>query len=251
VGSGSIFSFDIVVDLADPGEIDSSIYNQRVIALKPNQPDYRILVVEDIEDNRRLLFELLSNVGFDVKTAENGREAITLWQQWQPDLILMDMLMPVLSGSEATQQIKATAQGQKTVIIAITANAFADDKAEALKVGCDDFITKPFREEIIFEKIAHHLGVCYDYDAETPSQEADKNVLVNQLKPYDLKVMPRAWIEQLHEAAVALDELIIVELIEEIPQIHQTLAENLTKLVEDFHWNIIFELTNNAKNSLT
>jgi light-regulated signal transduction histidine kinase (bacteriophytochrome)/FixJ family two-component response regulator len=251
LGSGSIFSFDIVVDLADPGEIDSSIYNQRVIALKPNQPDHRILIVEDIEDNRRLLFELLSNVGFDVKTAENGREAITLWQQWQPNLILMDMLMPILSGSEATQQIKATAQGQKTVIIAITANAFADDKAEALKVGCDDFITKPFRAEIIFEKIAHHLGVCYDYDAETPSQEADQNVLVNQLKPDDLKVMPLGWIEQLHEAAVALDELRIVELIEEIPQIHQTLAENLTKLVEDFHWDIIFELTNKAKTSLT
>ena len=73
------------------------------------------------------------------------------------------------------------------------------------------------------------------------------SVIINQLKPNDLKVMSLIWIEQLHEAAVALDEIRVVELIEEIPQNHQNLAKNLTNLVADFHWDIIFELSNAAK----
>ncbi len=243
MGSGSTFKFDIVVQLADPSEIDFLNSNKQVISLEANQPHYRILIAEDVENNRRLLVELLSEVGFEVQTAENGIEAITLWQQWKPDLILMDILMPIMNGSEATQQIKATPQGQKTVIIAITANAFSDDKVEALKVGCDDFITKPFREQILFEKIAQHLGVRYCYEAEKTTHEAKRKVQVTKVKPDDLQVMPLDWVSQLHQAAIALDDLKTVELIEQIPQNHVSLSENLTELVEDFRWDVIFELT--------
>jgi two-component system, chemotaxis family, sensor kinase Cph1 len=246
IGTGTTFSFDITVSLADSSEVNNTNYNRRVLSLAMNQPHYRILVVEDIEDNRRLLCELLSNVGFEVQTANNGQEAITLWRQWQPDLIFMDMLMPIMNGAEATQLIKGNLQGQKTVIIAITANAFSDDKIEALKVGCDDFITKPFQAEILFEKVAQHLGVHYDYEVENMEQEAEKNTAIHQLTADDLQIMPLQWLEELHQAAIALDEIKLVELIEQIPVNHEKLAQELTELVADFHWDIIFELTNYA-----
>ncbi|WP_013322604.1 response regulator [Gloeothece verrucosa] len=250
LGSGSTFSFDISVTLADRASIFVSNSHQRVIGLQGNQPHYRILIVEDVEDNRRLLFELLAQVGFEVRTADNGVEAISLWQQWHPHLILMDMLMPVMNGSQATRQIKATQEGEKTVIIAITANAFSDDQLAAIKVGCDDFITKPFREQILFEKIAQHLGVRYRYEEEQTINEVSESFDLSELKPNDLTVMSDKWLGKLHEAAMALDDVKILELIEEIPASQTILAKNLNDLVENFRLDIIFHLTSAARDSI-
>ena len=107
VGKGSTFTFDIQMTLTDATEIETTQTEHKVIGLAPNQPEYRLLVVDDRFESRLVLVTLFTSIGFQVREAENGREAIAMWESWQPHLIWMDMRMPVMDGYEATRQIKA------------------------------------------------------------------------------------------------------------------------------------------------
>ena len=138
-----------------------------VAGLEPDQPIYRILIAEDRLENSELLRLLLAKLGFEVRVAVNGLEAINVWREWQPHLILMDMRMPVLDGHEATRRIKATALGQATIIVALTAGAFDDEREQARLDGCDDFLSKPFHPNDVAELLAKHLGVRFIYRSGT------------------------------------------------------------------------------------
>jgi CheY-like chemotaxis protein len=123
-------------------------------------------VVDDNAANRALLVQLFAPLGFAVREAVNGEEAIAIWQAWAPHLIWMDMRMPMMDGYEATRRIKATVQGQATVIVALTASALEEDRRLILSEGCDDYVRKPFREEALFEALQRHLGVAFVYEDE-------------------------------------------------------------------------------------
>lgn len=160
--AGSIFRFTVQAYRVQGSNKQGPLCHRQVIGLEDGQSTYRILVVEDKLENRQLLTELLQPIGFQVKSGANGQEAIDLWLQWSPHLIWMDLQMPILDGYEATKQIKAI--GQNTpVIIALTGSVFEEERAVALAAGCDDFVRKPFRTEMIFEKMAEYLGVRYMY----------------------------------------------------------------------------------------
>ena len=129
-----------------------------------------MLIVDDIEDNRQLLAQLLAPVGFEIRLANNGAEAVRSLKQWRPHLILMDFRMPVMDGHEAIRRIRAMAGGKDTKIIAVTASAMDENRQELMEIGADDFISKPFREAEVFEKIHTHVGVEYVY-AEDPTAD--------------------------------------------------------------------------------
>ena len=250
LGVGTIFTFDIECQFAEPGKVKASLNSRRAIAIEAGQPDYRIMVVEDVEENRLFLVRLLQSVGFNVRSASNGVEAIALWQDWEPHLIWMDMLMPQMDGYEATKQIKATLKGQATVIIALTANAFYEDRSAILQAGCDDFVRKPFQEAVLFETMAQHLGVRYLYQQELESESAiaqnDNQNLPFNINASSLLVMPLEWVAQLNRAALALNHLQVMALIEQIPKINKNLADSLTNLVDNFRLDIIIDLTETA-----
>ena len=241
-GQGATFAFHIPLDLAQTTDTQTVQQTERVIGLAPNQRQYRILVVDDQWTHRLLLVKLLTAVGFQVQEAENGEAAISLWSSWEPHLILMDMQMPVMDGLEATQQIKCHLKGQATVIIALTAYAFEANRAIVLSAGCDDFISKPFREDIVFEKIAHHLGVRYLYEGQQPTsfQSEDK---VEQLTASALAIMPTEWQKKLHTAAASCHDKELLQLIEQIPEHYTTLKIALADLVDNFRLDLIMELT--------
>jgi len=104
----------------------------------------RILVVEDQEDNRRILRDLLTSADYEMMEAENGEEALVAVAKQRPDLILMDIQLPILDGYEATRRIKADPTLKDVPIIAITAIALSGDEAKARAAGCDDFVPKPY-----------------------------------------------------------------------------------------------------------
>ena len=163
----SVFKFEVLVQISTPKQIPAKQPQRQIIGLEANQPQYRILVVDDKSDNRELLVELIKPLGFAVKEAADGVQAIALWQEWQPDLIFMDIRMPNVNGYEAVRKIK-TDKLSKTKIIALTASAMQSEKAVIIDTGCDDFMRKPFQAEELLAMMTKHLGVCYTY-AETNS----------------------------------------------------------------------------------
>ncbi|HAG82871.1 MAG TPA: hypothetical protein DCL61_17345 [Cyanobacteria bacterium UBA12227] len=170
LNKGTVFTFDIKINRIDDDEIKTSEDTCKVIGLAPDQLNYRILVVEDHPESRLFLVKLLKSIGFCVHEAENGQEAVELRSSYLPHLILMNMRMPVMDGYEASKRIRSVEKFRRsfstepvTVIIALTASAFEEDYSKILSAGCDDFIYKPFREAVLLDKIAHHLGVRYLY----------------------------------------------------------------------------------------
>ncbi|WP_107667908.1 GAF domain-containing hybrid sensor histidine kinase/response regulator, partial [Cyanothece sp. BG0011] len=247
VGEGTTFTFDLHFRPAIAAMKDTTTTIFRYpVALAPDQPHFRILVVEDKLTNRDLLVKLLRLVGFEVKEASNGQEAIALWDAWEPHLIWMDMQMPVMNGYEATKQIKASLRGQATVIIALTASVFEEQRQQVLDCGCDDFAAKPFRSQEIFDKMAQYLGVNYVYEESMPTQMEETSgdeplTIISD----DLTVMPTQWITQIHQRAREGNDLSLLELLEAIPPEETTLKKALNELIENFQFDDIIELSKN------
>jgi PAS domain S-box-containing protein len=241
VGQGTAFRFDLPIAIASASETSPQQRPQRVIGLASDRPRYRLLVVEDRWENRQLLVGLLEPLGFEIRQAVNGQEAIDLWESFEPHLIWMDLRMPVMDGYEATKQIKSQLKGQATVIIAITASAFEEERVVALSAGCDDFIRKPFREEEIFEKMAQYLGISYRYEPIVLPAKPDVTPSGGAIAL--LERMPATWREQLHQAATEVDAEQIFQLIHQIPPENASLALALADLVNNYRFDRIVELT--------
>ncbi|HEY9850259.1 MAG TPA: response regulator [Leptolyngbyaceae cyanobacterium] len=258
-GQGSLFAFDIQISLTDPSEIPPERPQRQIIRLARNQPEYRILIVDDVLESRLLLTTLLSSIGFSIGEAENGQEAVKIWENWQPHLVVMDMRMPVMNGYEATKQIRAIEnhrrqQGKifcalqhRTVIIALTASAFEEQKKEFLAVGCDDFIRKPFQAESLLEKFHFFLGVKYEYQSETEQIIEQSKKIETTVSETDLLIlltdMPREWRLEMYNAATTCSDDMVLELIQQIPAEKADLAKTLTHLVDNFQFGVIIKLT--------
>jgi CheY-like chemotaxis protein len=221
VGVGSIFRFAIPVKLATAVEPAIAQPQQRVLSLAPGQPTYRILTVDDQLTNRQLLVKLLSSVGFEVIEAVNGEDAIAQTQRYTPHLILMDLRMPVLDGYEATRRIRQLPTlNPSPKILALTANAFEEEKLIALSAGCDDFVRKPIQEGVLFSKIAEHLGVDYIYQTNGSLSSALEPMIGS---PFTLDPGIRKDLRELtdHDEAFLADYLNAH--IEQLPQLMQAL----------------------------
>jgi PAS domain S-box-containing protein len=236
---GSTFSFEIKVQLPQIASLPSESLNQRVISLAPEQPSYRILVVEDMEENRRLLVEILTSIGFEVKEATQGVEALSLWESWLPHLIFMDLRMPILDGYTATKRIRENSKSQETVIIALTASVFEEDREKVLMAGCNDFIRKPFQHRDIFDKLSQYLGVQYIYET---VGKAPTKTLVETFSVEDISVMSPQWLEQMYQAAYYLDTEVMNELITQIPESKSSLSNALIDSINNFNYDLIMDL---------
>lgn len=240
LGKGTTFSCFIQAKLAHKTNKNITGEHLRVLGIAPGQPTYKILTVDDKYINRQLLIKLLSPLGFEVKEASNGQEAIAIWDEWEPHLIWMDMRMPVMDGYEATKYIKSTTKGNATAIIALTASVLEEEKAIVLSAGCDDFLRKPFTEHTIFDALAKHLGIKYIY-AETRSpvlNDPEKRHLTSE----DLTCMPQEWIDRLYEAALEANSKLVLQLVEELPKTETPAIESLSKMVRKFEFEQIVDL---------
>jgi PAS domain S-box-containing protein len=249
LGQGTTFRFDLPLANADTLVAVPLQPQQRAIGLAEGQ-HYRLLVVEDNRESRQLLVKMLEPLGFEVQQAENGREAIDRWKSFDPHLIWMDLRMPVMDGYEATRQIRAHPQGREIIILALTASAFEDERPLAIAAGCDDFIRKPFREEELFAKMAHHLGVRYRYESIEPTN-------ISAATPADLTTalllidrMPAEWRSQLHQAATQVDAEQILRSIDLIPPEYAPLALAIADLMNHYRFDRIVESTRSTSNHL-
>ena len=117
----------------------------------------RILVVEDTEDNRRILRDLLTFAGFELIEACDGASGVAMAREYRPDLVLMDLQLPVLDGFAATRQIRADPTLPRMPIIAVTSFAMPGDAERAIESGCNDYVAKPFSPRALLTKIKELL----------------------------------------------------------------------------------------------
>jgi CheY-like chemotaxis protein len=220
----------------------------RVTGLAPGQPSYRILVADDIRENRQLLTELLGGMGFEVREAPNGYEAVRLWSAWRPDLIWMDMRMPIVDGYEATREIRKreAVEAQPAFdgyrpckIIAITASAFEREHDEIIQSGCNDILTKPFMEARFFQMMEQQLGARFEYESpeavEPPAKAAD-------LTLEDLEPLPDALLGELREALEVGDGAVAATVIEQVRAHDDRVANLLDRAVKGFQFEAILGL---------
>lgn len=257
VGKGTIFGFTIRVKAAAAGASPVARTNRRVIGYEAagrNRAErpFRLLIVDDCPENRQLLRQILEQVGFAVESAANGRQAVELNESWQPDLIWMDMRMPVMDGYEATRRIVASRSEQhgRPVIVALTASAFKEDREAVLAVGCDDFLRRPFREAEIFAMLQKHLAVdlIYESDAEA-DEETDDARPGSATWRAAIARLPAAAICDLR-AAIELSDLERMEqLVDDIGREQSALAADLKQLMDTFQYDRLLVLLDEVDNT--
>lgn len=247
VGRGTTFKFDIQASIADTVEADNKKNNCHVIALQPNQPKYRLLIVDDKQINRKLLVQLLNPLGFELKEASNGVVAVAIWDEWEPQLIWMDLRMPVMDGYEAIKQIKATTKGQATAIIALTASVLEEERAVVLSAGCDDFMRKPFREAEIFEMMHKHIGVRYIYESSSLHQASTTKEQGQLLTAASLAALPSELLADLKHAVLSVDLNLVAEQIDQIRILNEGLAEALAHCINNFEYDEILQVIDNME----
>lgn len=246
-----------------------------IIGLAANQPNYRLLIVEDQISWRCHLSEFLKQMGFQVREAENGQEGLILHRVWKPHLIVMKMWMPIMSGYEAIQRIRPQKfpvesvdnefinlntkleleVPRQTIILAMIPSGSQEDKQLALSVGFDDFLCIPFQEEELLHKISEYLKVEYQYTPESFPQaveffpQSHSPSISSSVIPPPLQVMPSEWVEQLYYAAAQCSDRLLLQLIGQIPPEHQVIAQYLGDLVDNFHFDQVMEWTKQSEDS--
>jgi len=237
---GSVFEFDLPIKSVKQAQ--TPIINQShrcIIGLAANQPQYRILLVDDQAINRDLLVEILEPIGFAIKTASNGKQSIAIWQQWQPDLIFMDIRMPVVDGIQTVAQIKSD-PSIETKVIALTASALEEERAAILAMGCNDFMRKPFQVNELFSLMTKHLGVCYTY-AETITAPELPTIQL-QLDSSSFATLSHELILELQQSIMAIDLDKISNVLRRISQENQLLGETINRHIQNFEYERILKL---------
>ena len=171
LGTGSVFWFDLelpeVVELTETEQTEE----HQIIGYQGKRR--KVLVVDDKEENRSVLINILEPLGFEVIEAKDGADCLNKAFKFKPDLILMDLVMPVLDGFEATQQLRQSRECNEVIIIAVSASVFDYNKAKSREAGCDDFLPKPVQTQKLLEKLRVYLRLEWVDEEEKDSQAAD------------------------------------------------------------------------------
>lgn len=252
--SGTCFRFTIPWQAAENGlppslpiGLETSVPRRKVVGLAPHQPLYRLLVVDDYDQNRQLLIKLLQPLGFELRAADNGEEALQIYAEFRPHLIWMDLRMPILDGERLISHIRATPQGQSTVIIALTASVLTGEPCASTCAPWDDLIYKPFQPEEIFTALQTHLGVQFIYEeASLPPVKDDLNAAGNsenlRFQAQDWAALSPDWCRELEQAVLAGDCQAMGDLISVIPAQQGAIANHLMRLVNQYQFEQILSL---------
>lgn len=246
-GKGSRFLFNIRCQSTVTEGMTTESASRRVVAIAPGQPHFRILVVDDKFETRLFVVKMLEAVGFTVEEAENGREAVTRFEAGLPDLVLMDMRMPIMDGYEAIRRIKATEHGKATPVIAVTASAFEEERSNIFQAGANGFLGKPLQIDELFETIGEHLGVVYVYSNAATS--VDSALIDVAALEGMIANLPDELANKLADAASVLDMDSLNAMMPEVASHNAFLAEQLASLTREYHIAKLTELLGTRRSS--
>ncbi len=229
---GSVFHFELPLTEAAVGMVARG-ERPAMLRLAPGQPPQRVLVADDIEDNRTLLIQLLELVGFETRSCSDGARAVREVAAWSPHLVLTDVRMPVLDGIEAIRQIRAG--GSTVAIVCVSASTFPAEERAAMEAGADRFMRKPVRESELLAAIGELLGVRY-------IQPAAAAPPAEPVTPDAIARLPVALRRELREATRRADLDAMLGVLDAARAHDARLAQALRELAERFAYKRLLEL---------
>ncbi len=244
-GRGSVFGFEIDLPVTDalPGQRTQK--SGQVAGYEGERR--KVLIADDTEENRLVLRDLLEPLGFDITLAANGEEGVERAKAVRPDLILMDLVMPVMTGSEAVRAIREIPAIRDVPVIAVSASAFGRDMERSRAVGCQDFLSKPVNSDRLLAMMKKHMGLEWIYEDALPeiTQPAAVSEVYLSLSKGEIIPPPHAELEALYELTMFGD----LERVEEkVRQLEDTdakyapFAHKVRGYAEDFEDEPILEL---------
>lgn len=242
-GCGSTFRVEVPLQLEDePSAGVDAGANPQILRLALGQPDYRILIVEDHPENAMVLDRMLQAVGFSVRVAGDGLQAVEQFSSWRPHLIWMDLGLPGIDGLEAACRIRNCKGGTEVKIIAVTASAFAAEREAVLAEGLDGFLRKPYRYNEIFDCMADLLDVKYCFAEAVPLNAPNGPVDASSFV-----AIPTNLREALEAALVRLDVETIEAVILEISQHDANLGRALSRSASHYSYSEILSALQSAR----
>jgi len=247
-GTGSVFEFGVPIEYGDAKVAIRRGVVRRVLGIRAGQAVPRILVADDLHENRDWLLKLLTAVGFSVRCADDGEAAIREWREWSPRLILMDMHMPVMDGLEATRRIKAAPGGNETSIVILTASVLDEDRRNVRQSGADAFLAKPCREDELLDKVGTLLSISYDCEeVGIGDQPHGPTAGCGAKSPAHVAEVPRELIEELRDATSNGDKQLLNRLIGSVRQTENAeFARDLQSLADQYKYDALTKLLEEA-----
>lgn len=235
-GQGSVFTANIRAAISRISDHRQSYRN--IVAVSSESLPVNVHVVDDMDANRFLLKSILEPKGFTYSESSNGAEALENIKRIKPDIVLMDMLMPVMDGYTATKILKTSPETSSIAVIAVTASAFEEEKNRILEIGSDGYIRKPFNIGELLETIKTVVGIEYIYkdDHTEKTEDLTKASLENANL---LSALPEELRLRIRDATVSADYDMLMELVEEVAEISKKASEYLVEQVSSYNYEAI------------
>ena len=231
VGKGSSFTFHLPVK--EPLEL--FVKQDQLAPIIGIKHPVRALVVDDSWENREVLCLMLDNIGFETKQAASGKQALDIYREWEPDIIMMDLMMPEMDGYETTRLIRERPNGKKTFIIAVTAAGLQDGLHEITDQGFDGLVLKPYKEKDILEAIGKS-GIEYIFEdivTQSTPAEPDKTLATVNIPP-DL-------IDRIRQACLKARTDMLNEMLDDVKSVDPHAAKTIEELVNSYNYNGIIK----------
>ena len=230
---GSQFYFSVSFEKASKDLIEDIKNKNLIVGMENKEFSKTALVVDDIEENRKLLVEMLNFYGIKTYEAKNGLEVLDVYKKEKIDIIFMDILMPKLNGIETIKEIRKT--NQDIPIVVVSANVFTEDKNNALENGANDFMSKPIEESELLLMLEKHIDASLKYEENN-----------EEVKKLDYKSISKENLEKLIEACNNMDNQAIFKLLDK-KELSKELIEDIKTRTDEFKYHEIIELCNLKK----
>ena len=240
-GQGSCFRLSVPVAKTETPPVPEQVAPRRLLRLKPGLPPCRILVVDDRDTNREILGKMLAAAGCLPIEAVNGQAGIEAFLAHRPQLVLMDVTMPVMDGREATRRLRALPEGEEVPIVAVSASVFEDQLREVMEAGANGFLRKPLREEELFAQLLTFLPRIFEYGGESELPAPSPLTSTAELAR-ELAGLPGELCDRLQAAAGALDRAGLLEAMAPFAAEAPGVAGRLRELADGYRFDLIEEL---------
>lgn len=247
VGKGSVFRFTFKAAAMNVDSLDNMQKERNVVSIINQGREWKILVIDDQESNRDFLRQMLLRAGFLVREGVNGAEGLQIFKEWEPDIVLMDLMMPVMNGYESMRRIRSLPGDNRPVILAISASLMDGNSLKAIGAGADGFLRKPFRQAELFDAIARLTGIEYLYDDSASISRSDLDPSDRKPSPEDFNSIPLHIVAELRAAVDSGDMRSFVKQLEQIDWDRKAAVNYLAALAEEYNYSEIIRILEQTK----